>query len=272
MEKIQKILETAADYQKLFADGTTFIVSDLEKYLYYSPGQVDFGFKPGDKIVEGTLMEKAMKQNKKIIARVEKEQSKFGFPYIATAIPLTEKGTVLGAIAIAFSTETQDMVINMSKNLAQVTGELRDSVSEFSTSSLELASTNQRIAGESSELQSEIGEIQEIVNLINSISDKTHILGLNAAIEAARVGDKGRGFAVVAEEIRKLAQQTKYSAQDIREKINKSLKSLNNLVQNIQNLAAISEEQSAMAQQLTASIEEISAVAEDLKNIAFKLN
>ncbi|NYE56793.1 methyl-accepting chemotaxis protein [Carboxydothermus ferrireducens] len=269
--KINKILETVSDYQKLFTEDATFIVSDLEKYLYYRPGRIDFGFKPGDKIVEGTLMERAMKQNKKIVARVEKEQSKFGFPYIATVIPITDEEGVVGAMAVAFSTETQDMVINMSADLARVTGEIRESATEFSTSAAELANTNQRIAGESTELQAEIAGIQEIVNLINIISDKTHILGLNAAIEAARVGDKGRGFAVVAEEIRKLAQQTKFSAQDIRNKINQSLHRLNELIQSIQNLAAISEEQSAMAQQLTAAIEEISGVAEDLKNIAFKL-
>ena len=60
-----------------------------------------------------------------------------------------------------------------------------------------------------------VQKIQEATSIISSIAEETNLLSLNASIEAARAGESGRGFAVVAGQIKKLAEQSNTSSQDI---------------------------------------------------------
>jgi len=76
-------------------------------------------------------------------------------------------------------------------------------------------------------LAHEVLAFTPMIKTITSIAQKTHLLALNAEIEAARAGTAGRSFAVVAHEVRKLAEQTAKAASDIAEKINSTCSSAN---------------------------------------------
>jgi twitching motility protein PilJ len=63
-------------------------------------------------------------------------------------------------------------------------------------------------------------EISGIVNLINTIAERTHVLALNASMQAAVAGEAGRGFAVVAEEVQRLAESSRTATQQISTLVN----------------------------------------------------
>lgn len=110
-------------------------------------------------------------------------------------------------------------------------------------------------------------EIEDIIGLINSVSDQTDLLALNASIEAARAGEAGKGFAVVADEIRNLAEQSQSATADIRNIIQTMQSKIQDTVDAVANVNRVIATQSQNVKETEESFHTIFGGVESLDSL-----
>ncbi len=249
---------------ELFPQDILVAVSNTEEYLAYQSGEsFHIGLHVGDKIKAGSSASIALKERKKEVMTVPKEV--FGIPYKTMTEPIfSEEGDVIGSVAVAVSTENQNKLQEIIDQFSSAFEEVNSGIQEIASAAENLAKIGEKLSTSAADTMNNVHKTDDIIQMIREIADQTKLLGLNAAIEAARAGDHGRGFAVVAEEIRNLSDQSNNSAKEVKNILTKVNESITMISTESQETGAVSEEQSSATEQIAAAMQQLVAQVDSL--------
>ncbi|MBP1937856.1 globin-coupled sensor protein [Paenibacillus sediminis] len=158
-------------------------------------------------------------------------------------------------------------VTNVVQNLTAMIVELNQSAQSIASSALTTADSQDHANSLMEELNIEVNQISQMSTLIEEIASQTHLLGLNAAIEAAHAGEQGRGFEVVANEVRKLASNSGQAQKEIQAIVEGILRKLTIVQNESEKITVNAREQAASSQELVSFVEMIEKVATDLEQL-----
>jgi len=264
------LLKFAPVISALFTERTVgFYATDHEQFIMKIDPTDKVSFvQPGVKFAKGGPADYIMESGKTVAVELGAEV--YGVPLRVATMPIfdDDTGEAIGTFGIVNTRDKVQNVVDISSSFMIGLTEISSAVEQTASSASSINESERHLNADIEEIGTTSAEIIQILDAIKIIADQTKMLGLNAATEAARAGDAGKGFGVVAEEIRKLSESSKQTAEQIRgltRKINEKIEAArNNSVLTVR----ASEEQAAASEEISASIEELLAVSHKLNELA----
>lgn len=248
-----------------------FLMVDTEKYLFIrssSTYKVETA-KTGSPFIKKGSAAVAMDERRRVVKVVDKAVAGTSVSFFSSSMPIyNDGGEVIGAITAVETIARQEAVHQMAVELSGAISTLASNTEEISAQSQEISGVSHELVEKVTNSVTRVRETSQVLDLIRNIAGQTNLLGLNAAIEAARVGDQGRGFGVVAQEIRKLADSTSESIKQIGHIINAVQADSEHNKDQLEHIGqAISQIASAVGDTAN-TVQQVSALAARLKEMA----
>ncbi|WP_042225356.1 methyl-accepting chemotaxis protein [Oceanobacillus manasiensis] len=265
MNKVEAFI-SSIPYMKIVSREEIMItVFDHEKYLHYEPSsELDFKHKPGDSLPEAYLNYAMVNKTGTTVVKVPKEE--FGVPFDSISFAIKdEAGEILAGVNVAVSKTKEETFNRIIQTVDSISESLLAKVQHIAAHAEELSATSDQISDNTKNTVEYSSNITSVTGTIKGISEQINLLGLNAAIEAARVGSAGAGFGVVAEEVRKLAAESKNATASIEETLQQIQNSINQMQGDFNDIASSSQEEAKLVSEFMSEIENLTTASGELK-------
>lgn len=269
---LDHLIAVAPVFNAITSADLGILIVDREKVLEYIPAlELDLKIKKGDPINDAWAVKKAMDKGERVISEVDTKAH--GVSYVAVGYPIYDnEGNLIGGVGVSESLDRKAKILNLANNLNETIQTINGTVQQLSAEAEELSATSQELLSTSHETNQQVKNTDNILQVIRKVADQTNLIGLNAAIEAARVGEQGRGFTVVAEEVRKLATSTSDSTDQIEEIITGIQQAVGQINTGVEQVAQVTGGQAEGISNLGSAVEELKALSENLVAIANELS
>jgi len=243
-------------------------ICNLEKWLLYIPAKsLDVKIKAGDPVLPGGAAYLAMQRKEKITMEIDEDL--YGVSYIATGLPIyNNEGDVIGAIVTSENLQRQEILFSTAREIQGFLQNIQGSIQEIAAEAQELSATSKELRSVTEDATIKVESTAGILDTVKQISKRTNLIGLNASIEAARVGEYGKGFNVVANEVRNLSQMTNNSTAEIGHIINLIKEAIDSIDSATQMVSEVSQSQAEKLSGINVILEEFGGLAEKLVQAA----
>lgn len=265
---LDTLVKVAPTFQKLFPLDCSISVTDREVFLIDYPAQdLVVNQAPGTQIPENSGVKKAITSGQ--IQMTVLPEEVYGVPFKSVSVPVKDDiGQIVGCMALGMSLKNQERLEKATRSLVVTSQEIVASTEELAASAQELADGMELVDLLRKEMEEHVQRTEKLLSFIRNIAQNSNILGINAAIEAARAGEKSQGFNIIAIEIRKMANSSsdtvdeiKIITEELKHKMSQISKEMHKAFEFAQNQAATSEE-------ITAAIQELSEFIVDLESVS----
>ncbi len=271
MNKLEALLQIAPLFSTVAREEIAVTVYDAAHVLYYEQAEsFDLGYRTGEPIKEDLRHFAALQgRTKPFISKLpEDEHDK---PLESVVVPILEDEQAIAVLHITYNQGSREELNTILNDNGSIAGQLGEMAQSIAAHSQQLQATSEQILQNTKTAVQKSSKITSVATLIKEISDQTNMLGLNAAIEAARVGELGAGFGVVAAEVRKLAVHSKTATADIETALKDVQDSIRVMEGEIAQIVASSQEQSQLVSSFSNVIERLQKTSESMSSLSKSL-
>lgn len=272
---LEALIKLAPKFQMAIPLDVSVTITDTEKIL------VSYSAEAGKKVTNNTSADSYYGQpikkdsgTYKAIQTGEFQETiypkeLYGVKFKSFSVPIEDdEKKVIGCIGLGMSLRYQEKLMEAVQTLASTSEEVIASTEELAASAQVLAEGINIIDVLRQEMEEQVNKTEMLLTFIKQVAANSNLLGLNASIEAARAGNEGLGFAVVASEIRKMAENSTKSVEEIKQILEDMKKKVLKISEETPKALTHSQQQAAASKEISDAIQTLNTYIANIEAIA----